>query len=315
MITLLGILVHIILNMYREGYGQPRERGSKAIHSKRTRDIYRAAVRQFCRWLIDVKHCDPYMKMDDARMYIQEYLDCMGMRGLRWATIHTALAGLCKVFGCKMSNYVIRVEHLAPVKGRVETELARKAEKEHLLVAMFCRVVGIRRDECVKLTAKDFVYRHGLYWVIVRQGKGGKVQYQLIPKQWAAFVESFFLCAGKNERVFKAKELKNLPIHRYRRELAQEMYFLYLEILQNNPDAARIFEEMIRKTMQRAGVDPRSKPDMQRLSKPYHTQGQVRQSMIDLGMPTTYDRLALMMVAVYHLAHWRVNVVVQNYMR
>lgn len=32
-------------------------------------------------------------------------------------------------------------------------------------------------------------------------------------------------------------------------------------------------------------------------------------------MPTVCNRLALMMVAGYHLPHWRANVVVQNYMR
>lgn len=120
---------------------------------------------------------------------------------------------------------------------------------------------------------------------------------------------------GKDERVFDPKVMKALSTHRYRRELAQEMYFTYKNILETDPNAANIFKAMILKTMRRAHVDPSRKPDMQRLDKPYVTQGNVRQSMLDLGMPTTYNRLALMMVAVYHLSHWRANVVVQNYMR
>lgn len=306
---------NIILNKFHRGYGTPRKRGSKEIHSRRTRDLYLAEFARFCFWLFNVMGYNPYMMMDEAAMYIQAYLDHLAWKGLRWATIHTALAALCKVFDRKMANYVIPVDHLAPIKGRIVTPASLEAEKKYPLEAKFCRVVGIRLDEYIKLTGRDFVRSHGLYWVIVRQGKGGKKQYQLIPKRWAAFVEKFFKRVGKDERVFDPKVMKALSTHRYRRELAREMYFTYKKILDTNPDAARIFEEMICKTMRRAGVDPNSKPDMRRLNKPYVTQGKVQESMKAQGMPTTYNRLALMMVAVYHLSHWRANVVVQNYMR
>ena len=43
--------------------------------------------------------------------------------------------------------------------------------------------------------------------------------------------------------------------------------------------------------------------------------GCVRRSLDGAGRAVAYDRLALMAVSVFHLAHWRAEVTVKNYMQ
>lgn len=48
--------------------------------------------------------------------------------------------------------------------------------------------------------------------------------------------------------------------------------------------------------------------------KPYKLRGENRQKAIEQGKETEYNRLALMMVSVFHLSHWRLDVTVTNYL-
>ena len=51
------------------------------------------------------------------------------------------------------------------------------------------------------------------------------------------------------------------------------------------------------------------------MDKPYITRGKVKQELLDAGRPVVFDRLALMAVSVLHLAHYREDVTVKNYMK
>ena len=48
--------------------------------------------------------------------------------------------------------------------------------------------------------------------------------------------------------------------------------------------------------------------------EPYKLRGENRQKAIEQGKETEYNRLALMMVSVFHLSHWRLDVTVTNYL-
>lgn len=307
---------HILDEQLKAGIGTPKVRGSDVLFSIGARDCYAANGFRFNKYLVEEKGLSPYVKVGVASEYVRDYLFHLDHAGYVRDTVRTAKFALRKIFGAEAADYTITTPKRPPKNGREETKTSREAERRHPYEAACARCIGIRRREYLALTGKDFIRdAHGLCWVYVANGKGGKEQYQFIPPQFADFVESFFLRVGKDEKVFKPSQLRGLQLHRYRRELAQFMYFYYLWILETEPEAEKIFKKRLLKAFRKAGVDPRSKPDMRRLDKLYHTQGQVRQSMIDLGMPTIYDRLALMMVAVFHLSHWRVSVVVQNYMR
>ncbi len=42
--------------------------------------------------------------------------------------------------------------------------------------------------------------------------------------------------------------------------------------------------------------------------------GENKKLAIQKGLPTEYNRLALMAVSVFHLSHWRLDVTVSNYL-
>ena len=46
----------------------------------------------------------------------------------------------------------------------------------------------------------------------------------------------------------------------------------------------------------------------------WDAKGASKQRAMELGRPTSYDRLALLAVSVFHLSHWRLDVTVSNYM-
>ena len=46
----------------------------------------------------------------------------------------------------------------------------------------------------------------------------------------------------------------------------------------------------------------------------YHVRGKNRELAIKNGLPTKYDRLALLATNIFHLSHWRNNVAANNYL-
>lgn len=54
--------------------------------------------------------------------------------------------------------------------------------------------------------------------------------------------------------------------------------------------------------------------DMTRNQGIYQMRGDARKLAEELERPAIYDRVALMVVSVYHLAHWRLDVTVCNYL-
>ena len=48
-------------------------------------------------------------------------------------------------------------------------------------------------------------------------------------------------------------------------------------------------------------------------NRPYRLRGDNLTKALASGSPTEYNRLALMCVSVMHLAHWRLDVTVTNY--
>ena len=48
--------------------------------------------------------------------------------------------------------------------------------------------------------------------------------------------------------------------------------------------------------------------------RPYLIRGENLEKARALGLPDTYNRLALMAVSVFHLSHWRLDVTITNYL-
>lgn len=54
--------------------------------------------------------------------------------------------------------------------------------------------------------------------------------------------------------------------------------------------------------------------DRRDISGIYRVRGENKKLALKKGLPTEYNRLALMAVSVFHLSHWRLDVTVSNYL-
>lgn len=180
----------------------------------------------------------------------------------------------------------------------------------------FARVVGLRRAEYAQLRGRDLVCRDGRYYVHVLHGKGGREQWQLIDKEDVPIVQACFAGIDLDELVFSTEDMKNkLNLHLLRREQAQEMYLRYVERMEENPTYRQELTQALKQAFADAGKDWRKSKDMRRLDTPYFTRKSIRRDMAANARALHYDRVALMAVSVFHLAHWRADVTVANYMR
>lgn len=312
--------------LFQKGRGMKKKSdpSHQYIHSKITLQTYLAEVDRYARWLKD-QGIKMRCSEQEAAEQVPRYLRGLAQAGRSPSTIHTAAAALCKALpgtGLVMADLPHPRRTHAPRKGRAAApSLRRRSDADaqnpkYRRLVDFARAVGLRRDEYRNLRGRDLAHIDGHAYVIVERGKGGKTQYQRIDDVDAPLVESYFAGLGPDDPVFLPTEMKNkINLHRLRREHAQEMYRRYLARLEADPAYQGQLLREIKEAFRRAGQDWRRNPDMRRLTTPYVCRGHVRESLDKAGRAVAYDRLALMAVSVFHLAHWRADVTVKNYMQ
>lgn len=330
---IIGDLVHManfknrmrtyLFSLYDQGKGMKRKDDPdyKYIHSNLTLHTYLREINRFADWLQSVgvkSRCSE----EEATEHIQEYIDHLVARGLKATSIHTAVAAVCKALNQKMGDYDKPPRTDAPTKGRnIAPSLAGRKDadpnnEDYRRLVAFAKKVGVRRGEYVNLLGRDIIDIDNDTYVFVEKGKGGKKQLQKITPEDAAFIKSYFDGIGSGERVFSEKEMKNkLNLHAYRRIHVQELYQQYVDKLETVPGYREELIQKLREAFERAGEDWRTNFDMQRLGSTYYTRRAVRQSLINQGLPTAFNRLALMAVSVFNLSHWRTEVTIKNYMQ
>jgi len=248
----------------------------------------------------------------EVRASIPEYIEARRKQGLSSATLHTDLACLCRATGASMSDFMT-IRRGQPTKGRSD-ESRRVRTPENQRVLAFATKVGIRKMEYSHLKGSDFVQKGGRAYVVVRKGKGGKRQEQLILPEDVEFVRSYF--DGSENYVFSKEEIKactHANLHEIRRERAQkldERWRVELKDPAKREEMMRLLEERFNENPKKMGKFSRSKMDT-----PYRTRGEVRKELYEANKPLEYDRLALLSVSVLALAHYREDVCVKHYMK
>ena len=188
----------------------------------------------------------------------------------------------------------------------------------------FQEVTGLRRAELKDLKGEDLRIKDGKMYVIAQQGKGGKEQWQRILPRDAEIVQRTFDGIKKDQHVFDDKEMKNkIDLHGLRAEHAKECYDYYVERIKQDP----AYREQLREELQQYFKDHHSPngeldarayerfcDDMNKNEGVYQMRGDTRKLAEAHERPTEYDRVALMAVSVEHLAHWRLDVTVVNYL-
>lgn len=237
-------------------------------------------------------------------------------------SIHRMLAAPCKGLGinmseikkpCRKSGTIVRGRRDdANIQGKMESKDPRFGR-----LMEFQKAIGLRRSELAKLTGSDLVKDESGYWCVrVKKGKGGKLQLQRILPEDTLVIKATFEGIGVDQKVFSKDEMKNkINLHRERALQARKAYGYYLNRLEQDPDyRMEALSELKMRYIayNRGNVAEWLKESVNRT--PYVLRGDNRSKAIKSGLPVEYNRLALMMVSVFHLSHWRLDVTVTNYM-
>lgn len=298
-----------------------------SISDRDTKRTYKAAIKRFCSWT----KANGYTRdavLDNPQSYLQQYADNLKARGLSAATIHTYIAPCCKGLNIPMQHISKpdrAIRDITRSRGGKNPRGRKDAEKpEYARLVAFQEAVGLRRAELEKLRGEDLQKRDGQLYIVARQGKGGKEQWQKILPKDAGTVAKTFEGIKKDEKVFSQEEMKNrIDLHGMRAAHARQTYDYYLTRIKQEPDYRMQLQEDL-KAYFREHHDPdheldqaaynRFCMDMSRNQGIYQMRGEARKLAEEMERPAIYDRVALMAVSVFHLAHWRLDVTICNYL-
>ncbi|MER0123245.1 phage integrase N-terminal SAM-like domain-containing protein [Streptococcus sp. ZJ93] len=298
--------------------------------NNRTRTTYKRSINRFSQW---AKDHNLKKKEEITEEVIQAYHNDLSNdpREYTAATIHTYLAPICKASDINM-NRIRKHKRTSDkiIRGRKRDKNAQGKRQENdsrfSRVIDFQKAVGIRRSELKELTGGDLkkdVY--GNYYVIVKRGKGGKYQEQLILPQDVPVILKTFQNITRDKKVFSEQEMNNLiNFHGMRAQHARDCYFYFLDKIQRNENYARslkrqlinfweIGHQKLWEESNKKFVKQRNTFIYDLRDEAYKLRGANYKKALQTGMPTTYNRLALMAVSVLNLSHWRLSVTITNY--
>ena len=179
--------------------------------------------------------------MNECKKHIQDYSDYLRASGKSASTIHTYLAGVCRVLDVPLDtiNKPIRVvADNTRSRGTKAVDERKDAGREASpRLYDFATVVGIRRNEYLHLTPDDLVTDDFGNWCIrVKKGKGGKRQLQRILPEELEAVKAVFDNPADANHLFSKDEMNNkIDLHHLRALRAQQMYRYYLDKIENTP--------------------------------------------------------------------------------
>ena len=262
---------------------------------------------------------------EDCKKYIQEYIDYLAEKQ-KPSSVHTAAAAICSLH-CIPLGDISKPKRITSnyTRGRPNNDRHERNDNDlnnpaYSRLVEFQRRVGIRRSELARLTSDDFFERAGKFYCIVRRGKGGKRQEQLILREDVDFVKSYFTNTPKGERIFSKAEMKNhLNLHTLRAQAAKETYkYLENELSIHGEGYRRKLEAELRETWNKYNINPKTgKPKpfpKNRLTGTYFLRGKSKAFAIKNNLPIFYDRFLVVYVSVVKLAHYRLSVTVQSYL-
>ena len=175
-----------------------------------TEKQYRNHAIKFANWCKEQYGC---LMLEDCSAHIQDYADFLVAQGRTPSTIHTYLAGICRICGVPLADIQKPIRVVAEntrsrgtkaVDGRADS--SREASPR---LYDFAQVVGIRRAEYLHLTPDDLVFDDfGHPCILIRKGKGGKRQLQRILPEELPAIKVVFDAPADEEHLFSRDELK-----------------------------------------------------------------------------------------------------------
>ena len=284
---------------------------------------YKKHALKYVAWAKSIYRCKT---LDDCKEHIQDYSNYLTASGKTPSTTHTYLVGICRVLDVPLEdiNKPIRiVAKNTRSRGAKAVEERKDADREASpRLYDFASIVGIRRNEYLHLRPDDLVVDDfGNPCILVRKGKGGKQQLQRILPEELPAIQEVFQHPADEQHLFSKAELSNkIDLHHLRALRAQRMYKYYLEHIQSEKGYREQLISEIKHTWEgddetrmENGYRPKRWKDC-KVNGNYVLRGHNRELALKNGLPVSYDRLALLAVSIYHLAHWRHDVTAANYL-
>ena len=288
-----------------------------------TEKQYRNHAIKFANWCKEQYGC---RMLEECSAHIQDYADFLVAQGRTPSTIHTYLAGICRICGVPLADIQKPIRVVAEntrSRGTKAVDERKDAGREvSPRLYDFASIVGIRRNEYLHLTPDDLVLDDfGHPCVLVRKGKGGKRQLQRILPDELPAIKAVFDAPADEEHLFSRDEMKNkIDLHHLRALRAQKMYRYYLDRIETETGYRAQLINEIRHVWEQDdearksnGYRAKRWSDM-KVTGNYVLRGNNRKLAQKHGLPLQYDRLALLAVSVFHLSHWRHDVTVANYL-
>lgn len=313
--------------MKSEALGVKSRNPEQSISDRDTIHSYKSAINRFCSWAKE-EGISREQVLASPREYLQAYTNHLAESGLSKASIHTYIAAPCKGLHIPM-QHISKPQRSADDITRSRGDRNPQGQREALnprfeRLVRFQEITGLRRAELEALRGEDLRMRDGKMYVVARQGKGGKEQWQRILPKDAEVVQRTFSGIKKDDRVFTPGEMKNkIDLHQMHAMHAKECYDYYATRIKEDPAYREQLREELKQYYQEhhnpnGEIDLKGYEDfcrdMQRNEGMYQMRGESRKLAEEHERPTDYDRVALMAVSALHLAHWRLDVTVINYL-
>ena len=300
-----------------------RKRKTDTPMLKKTENQYKKHALIFAEYCKSTYRCKT---LEECKEHIRDYSNYLAASGKTPSTTHTYLAGICRVLDVPIENINKPIRVVADntrsrgIKAVDERKDAGRDASPRLYD--FAQIVGIRRAEYLHLAPDDLVVDNFENWCVrVKKGKGGKQQLQRILPEELESVKAVFDHPADERHLFSKAELSNkIDLHHLRALRAQQMYNYYLERIRTETDYREQLIAEIKHTWEQDdlnhidnGYRPKRWKDC-KVNGNYVLRGHNRELALKNGLPVSYDRLALLAVSIYHLAHWRHDVTVANYL-
>ena len=314
--------------------GEMRMRINEHCKSKsnKTRRNYLKACASFDKWRKNVGLSNSVVRKD-RKGAVEKWRDALIAEGYAVSTVHTYIAGIACGLGIDMTGLTHSGTSEDKRKSLGHSERARTAmEREsNADIVRFQRMVGGRRSALGRLRGRDLIVdESGQLSILFKNDKGAKTQRQRILPEHQDAVRAYFERLAPDQLLFPAIS-KDLDLHYLRAECAKDAYCYYEQICSTPEGRAEMRRQLwARYTDPEVGCKAYrlavAAGDQKRIQRhlhlfsqeladgQYHLRGANRRVAIARGRPTSYDRLALACVSVFHLSHFRNEVSCKHYM-
>ena len=303
-----------------------------ATKSNKTKRNYMKACAAFDTWRKNaglsnrIVRCDP-------RGALMQWRDVLVAEEYAASTIHTYIAGAACGLGADMTGIARHgtAEDKSKSLGCAERHIAAMQKTSNADIVRFQQMVGGRRSALMRLRGRDLVTDESNQLVVrFIKDKGAKTQLQRILPEHQDAIRAYFARIEPDELLFPTIS-KDLDLHHLRALCAKDAYYYY-ETLCSTPEG----RAEMRKQLWKRYTDPevgckayllsKERGDKKQMERhlylfsqeladgKYHLRGANRRVALKRGLPTSFDRLSLACVSLFHLSHFRNEVTVKHYL-